>query len=178
MNKKGSFGAILFFFILIAIVLSAGLFLAIGGAVMDMFFDEFVPEIENIGTVGSSNITEYSEYGLTPVNTFVQSFTWLGGVIYMLAIILVFGMAIAARATANRWLIGFFMVTGFLLIIGSIFISNIYQDFYQDDGDLGTRLQNQEILSFLILHSPVIFSIVIFVSGIIVFSGLGEESYV
>jgi len=143
-----------------------------------MFMDEVVPEIQGIGSVGASNITQYSGYSVAPVNSFVQSFTWLGGVLYSLAIILVFAFAFAARATANKWLIGIFLAFTLLLILCSIFISNIYEDFYNDTGDLGVRLQEQALLSFLILHSPIIFTIVIFIAGIIMFSGMQQEEFI
>ena len=65
---------------------------------------------------------------------------------YFLAIVLLFGFAFAARMTASKWMIGFFLAAAFLLIIGSIFISNIYEGIYSDDGDFGDRLKEVDIL--------------------------------
>lgn len=177
MNKKGQIGFFLLFFIITAVIIVAGLFLAVGGSVIKMAADEIVPEISNIGLVGDSNITEYSEYAVTPVNTFIGSFSWLGGIIYFIGIIGLFALAIIGRMSMNRLFIILFIFIALLMIIMSIFVSNIYQDMYDDyDTDLGTELRSQEILSFLILNAPSIFSVVIFASGIILFSGGGDET--
>ena len=62
-----------------------------------------------------------------------------------------------------------------LMTIGSIVISNIYEDIYNGDDELGSRLRDQKILSFLMLNSPVIFTAVIFISGVILFTGINDE---
>lgn len=178
MNKTGGFELMLLFFIGVALLICLGLFIAFGGVVVDMFFDEFVPEIKDIGSVGSSNVTEYAEYGLDPVDSVVQSFSWMGGVIYFLGIIGFFALAFASKITMSKWLMGFFFAFAFLFLIASIFISNIYEDFYNDDDDIGSRLREQTLLSWLILQSPLVFTVVIFISGIIMFTGLQQEGFV
>ena len=57
----------------------------------------------------------------------------------------------------------------------SMFISNIYEDFYSGTDDLATRMQEQTILSWMILYSPLIFAIIAFIAGAIMFSGGTEE---
>ena len=86
------------------------------------------------------------------------------------------GLAFAFRITGNRWLMAIFVACMFLVILGSIFISNIYQDFYEDTGEIGEGLHDMTLLSFLILNSPIIISVIGFVSGIIMFSGTEEEN--
>lgn len=163
----------LLFFIIIAVVLVVGLFIGIGTGVITIFMDEFVPAIEDIGQIGdSTNITEYSKYALTPVDTFVKSLTWMGGIIYLVAFIGLFGLAIGFRVTMSKWLIVMFILLALLLVIMSIYISNIYEDLYQDSGDLGESLRDQGLLAFLILNSPMILTIVIFASGIVLFAGI------
>ncbi|RPJ79786.1 MAG: hypothetical protein EHM20_00340 [Alphaproteobacteria bacterium] len=179
MNKKGQgFNFLLSFFIVIGILLAVSLFISFIGVIIDMFMDEFVPTVQDIGVVGDSNITQYANYGLTPVNNLTQSFTWLGGLIYAVCLILLLGLCVAGRFTMNRWLIGLFFGFALLLILMSIFISNIYEDFYNDTGDIAERLQSQTLLSWLILHSPIVFTVIIFIGGIIMFSGINQDEYV
>lgn len=175
MNKKGQVGIILIFFTVIAVILVVGLFIGIGVSTISMFMDDFVPEIAAIGTVAGANITEYSGYVLTPLTTFVNSWSWMGGMLYFISIIGLFGIAVAYRSTPNRWLIGFFVLFVVLIIFLSIFISNIYQDLYEDTSSFGDNIKEQKLLSFFMLHSPLILSIVAFASGIILFSGVGKE---
>jgi hypothetical protein len=159
------------------IVLFLGLFLVIGSIVVDWTFDEAVPELTKIGMVDNTNVSEYTGYALNPVDNVVQSFTWLSGIIYIFALLGCLGLSFTIRFTGNKWLLGFFIACMFLLIVASIFISNIYEDFYNDDGDVGDRLREHEMLSYLILYSPVIMSIIGFICGIIMFTGEGEEQY-
>ncbi len=175
MNKRGQVGIILIFFTVIAVILVAGLFIGIGVSAISMFMDDFVPEIEGIGTVAGANITEYAGYTLTPLTTFVNSWSWMGGALYFVSIIGLFGIAVAYKSTADRWLLGFFILFLVLIIFLSIFVSNIYQDLYEDNTTFGENIREQKLLSFFMLHSPLILSIVAFASGIILFSGVGKE---
>lgn len=175
MNKQGQIGNILLFFIIVAVLIVVGVVIGILASVIDIATDTIIPEIEGIGMVGDQNITQYSQYGTTPVNTFVQNLTWIGGVMYMMGVVGLFGIAFAFRLTMNRVYIILFFGLAILMIFLSILISNIYEDIYSGGDELSTRLQDQTILSYLVLHSPLIFTIVIFASGIVLFSGVSEE---
>lgn len=175
MNKKADIMAIVYLVLILFILLFAGLFMAFGSLVINWVFDEAMPELTNLGQVGSTNASQIGQLTLNPVNNVVQSFTWLGGVIYIMAILGCIGISTAFRLTGDRWLMGFFVVCMLMIIIASLFISNIYQDFYDGNDDVGPRLKEQTILSFLILYSPMIMCIIGFVCGIIMFSGYKEE---
>jgi len=175
-NKKGQGIVNVIFLVGILFLLVIGsLIFAFGTVIIDWTFDEATPELSNLGVVGSANLTEIYGYSLSPVNTVVQNFSWLAGVIYLFALFGCLGFAISFRLTGNKWLIGFFFSCMLLLLITSIFISNIYEDFYTGTDDIAIRLQEMNILSFLILYSPLIMSVIGFVSGIIMFSSTSEE---
>jgi len=175
-NKKGSMELMIFFFIIIAVVLVVGLFIGIGTGVITIFMDEFVPVIESIGTLPgtNANMTQYSEFALTPVDIFVNSLSWMGGVIYLVAFIGLFGLAIGFRVTMSRWLIGIFVLLALMLVIMSIYISNIYEDLYGDSSEFGESIREQKLLAFLILNCPMILTIIIFASGVVMFAGLDD----
>ena len=174
-NNKGQITNIIYLVGILFILMFIGLLLAFGGSIINWVMDESVPELTSLGTVGDSNLTEYSSYTITPVNTIIQNFTWLFGIFYILALVSCFGLAFAFRITGNKWLISLFVIMIFMLIITSIFISNIYEDFYNDSGEIGTRLHEQTLLSWLLLYSPLVMSVIGFVCGIIMFTGEREE---
>ncbi len=177
MNKKGggAWNIIIFIFILF-IILFIGMALAFGGVIIDWVFDEAVPELVTIGAIGNSNVSEYTSMAIAPVNSFVQSFTWLSGVIYALALLGILGLAFAFRFTGNKWLMALFLGGIFLLIIASIFMSNIYEEFYTGTDEMATRLHEYELLSYLVLYSPAVMCVLGFVGAIIMFTGNPEES--
>lgn len=148
-----------------------------GSAVLNWVFDEAVPEISGIGQVGDANVTEISRLTLTPLNNVIQSFTWLTGVLYVMMLIACVGFVFAFRTSPNRWLMGFFVLTAVVLILGSMFISNMYEDFASGTDELAVRLKEHTILSELILNAPFYFTIITFITGIILFSGMAREQF-
>jgi len=176
-NKKGNIVYIILMIGILFLVLLMGLFLVFGGMIIDWTFDEAVPELTGIGMMGNANITQITQTTIAPVNTLVQNFTWLTGFIYILALIGCFGLAFAFKMTGNKWLMGFFIACMFLLIVASIFISNIYEEFYNDGTDVGDLLHEYTLLSWLILYSPMVMTIIGFTCGVIMFSGEGEPYY-
>jgi len=175
MNKKANITGIILFFIFLFVILFTGFIMVTGSAVMNWVFDEAVPELSNLGVIGSANMTQNAEYTLKPLNQVVQSFTWMTGVLYILMLIGAIAFAVTMRDNPSKWLIGFYFLVTIILIMGSIFMSNMYEEFYADSGELGMRLQEHVLLSFLVLQSPVIFTIISFIVGIILFSGMQEE---
>jgi len=177
MNKKGIMGMIMFVLILF-VILFLGFVIVVGSSIINWTFDVAVPELTNLGQVGDANMSQIAQTTITPVNNIVQSFTWLSGVLYVLALIGSIGFAVVIRSSPNKWLIGFYFMLIIILILGSILISNMYEEFYTDTGDLGNRLKEHTILSYMILYAPMIFTIIAFVTGIILFSGIQQEEYV
>lgn len=171
-NKKSQgASSIIFFITILFVLLLAGLALVFGSAIVNWVWDEAVPELTNLGMVGEANMTSIAGSTITPANSFVQSFTWLTGVIYAMALITCLGLAVAFRFTGDKWLAAFFVVCMILLIVVCVFISNIYEDFYNDTNDFSTRLKEHTLISFLILESPLIMTILGFIGGVIMFTG-------
>jgi hypothetical protein len=177
-KKAQTIIGVLFIIGLLAIILIIGFIMAIGGSVTKYVADNVVPELSGLGMVGSANLTEVSTYTIAPANSLIQSLSWITGVFYVLMLIGSIGIAFAMRGNANGWLIGFYFLLVVILIILSIFISNMYQDFYTSGGDYGDILKGYGLLSYMILYAPMIYAVIGFITGIILFSGRQEESYV
>ena len=58
-----------------------------------------------------------------------------------------------------------------ILIIGCIFMSNIYEDIITTDDEFADVIKEHVLITYLILYSPAIMSILAFIAGIILFSG-------
>lgn len=169
-SNKGQIG-ILFVGIALFLLLIIGVILVFGSMVIDWVSDEATPILSDLGVVGSANLTEIAGYTITPANSVIQSFTWMTGVIFVLGIIACIGLSFVFRGTGNKWAIGLFVGFMILLVIASIFVSNIYEDFYNDVNDVGTRLKEHTLMSWFLLYSPVIMCIIGFICGIILFTG-------
>jgi len=175
MNKKAQVNNVVLLFFLMAIILFLGVALAFGSMIIGWVADEAVPELTNLGVVGDANLTQYAGYTITPVNTFVQSFSWLSGIVYIFALVSLLGLSFVFRFYNEKWVVTLFLVFFFLFIIISIFISNIYEDYYNDSGEVGDRLKEMTMLSWLILYSPLVMCIIGGISALIMFTGEGGE---
>ena len=177
-NKRGNMGLIIFFFVLLFLIMFTGFLMIVGSSILNFVWDESVPILSDLGVVEDSNITEYASYTIAPVNTVIQNFTWLTGVLYVMMLIGSVGFAFIMKTTPSRWLMVFYFLCVILLVTGAIIMSNIYEDFQDDSGELGDRLNEHFILSFMLLHSPIIFTVISFITGIVLFSGMQEEEFV
>lgn len=165
----------IFFIGLLAIILIIGFIMSIGSSVTNWTFDEVIPELTGLGMVGDANMTDIAEMVIVPMNSFVQNLQWVVGVLYVLMLIGSMGVAFSFRTAPNRWLIALYFSLVLILIILSMFISNMYEDFYDGTDDLASRLQEQTILSYMILYSPMIFSVISLITGAIMFAGRSDE---
>ena len=177
-NKKGNINVLLMFFVILFSVLLLGFVMVMFSSVFNIVWDEAYPIVSQLGVVESANLTEYSSYTFAPVNTVIQSFTWLTGIIYVMMLVVSFGFVMMTKANPSRWLIGLYFGLALLLIICSMYMSNIYEDFYDDSGELGDRLKEHKILSWMILYSPMVFTFLVFATGIVLFSGMQQEEFI
>ena len=176
-NKKGQTHFRLMLFVLIlAVVLFLAFLSSVAIAVLDWTADTVVPDLSSLGSSGNTNFTDISSKTVTPTNNFIQALPGIAGVLYVIMLVGTLGLAYAFRTSGEKWLIALFFGLVIILILVSMGISIIYEDFYDDGGELGSRLQEQTLMSFLILYSPIVLGIIAMIGGVIMFLG-NEEVY-
>lgn len=173
MNKRG-IGGIIYFFVILFIILMLGFIAVIAVSVIDFASDTLTPELNTIGVVGTTNLSKVSSYAFGVGNTFIQNLPWLVALSYVAALVFSIVFAISMSYNPHPVFIGFYFLLIILLIFGSIVLSNMYENIYQQDNILSERLNDQPLLSHMILFAPVIFTVIAFVAGIYMFSRIGE----
>jgi len=176
-NKKGNIMAILLVVGALFMLVMFGIMLVIGSSTINYVMDTVMPELDTLGQVGDVNTTHVIDVAVDPVDTFIQNFTWVAGLLYVFGLVGVFGLAFAFKSTGDKWLIGLFFALVLILIIGCIFMSNIYEDIHGGTDDFSSIIQEHVMLSFLVIYSPAIMSIVAFIAGILLFSGAREDGF-
>lgn len=174
MNKKGNFGVILV--LTMTILFFSFIFMGAGilNGVINYAADQILPEIGGIGQVGNTNFTEIDNNILTPVDNVLGIFNTVLGMGYAMSLIMVMGLAVSLRFNGSKWLVSVFLIFAILVVGVTIYISNTYEELYQGSGAVAESLQAQPILSWLMLYSPMISTIVFFICGIIIFTGREE----
>lgn len=178
MNKKGNVMVVMSFILILFFVLILGFMAIVGSSLANWTMDEIIPELTNLGMVGDANMTQIADPILNSVNTVVQNFTWLTGVLYVMLLVASLGFAIGFRTSPRRWLMGLYFCVALILLLGAIYMSNIYEDISTDGSELALIMQEHTILNFMILYSPAIFTAIIFLTGIILFSGAQEGEFI
>jgi len=169
-NKKGAIGIIIFFMILFAILV-LGFIAAMAVGIIDFASDTITPVMQELGVAGNSNLSEAAEYSFVPLNTFVQALPWVVGLSYVVALLFSIIFVLSYNYNPHPAFIGFYFALVILLIFGSIIMSNMYQDIYSADDEIAERLKEQTLLSYMILYSPFILTLIALITGIYLFAG-------
>ena len=174
-NKKG-FGGILIFTVLLFTILIIGFIASIVIALFDYTGDTITPIINEIGVVGDTNLSEVADYTITPANTLVQALPWLVGFGYVAALIFSMVFVMMYESNPHPAFIGAYIFFVILIIFGAIVMSNMYENIYTGTDELATRLQGQTTLSYMILFSPFILTLIAVITGIFLFSRPSQAS--
>lgn len=173
-DKRGIIG-ILFIFIILFSILILGFIAAIVVGVIDFGSDTITPIMESIGVVEDANLSAAATSTFGVADTFVQALPWLIAFAYIMALVFSIIFALSYSYNPNPAFIGVYVGLIFLLIFGSIIISNAYEDIYNGNDDIASRLQSNAAMSYLIIYSPLILTIIAFITGIYLFSGRQGE---
>lgn len=176
MNKKGFMGFVFFFLILFTILI-IGFIAVIVVSLVKYTSGVVTPVMEDIGVVGNTNISEAAGYTFGTVDKVVNSLPWLLAFGYVAMLVFSIIFVVSYNFNPNPVYIGIYFIFVILLIFGAIVMSNMYEDVYSsNDGVLGVGLQEQTAMSFMMLHSPWILSIIAFIAGIYIFAGKQNEN--
>jgi len=170
MQIDSGFAIVIFAFGFLTIVI-IGFIVSMVVAVLDFSGDTITPVFQELGVVGDTNLTEAADYSVVVINNFVQALPWIMGFAYVCTLIFCIIFALSYEANPNPIFIGLFLMVMILILIGCIVISNMYEEIYNGDDEIGDRLQEQVLMSYMILYSPSIIAIIGFVTGIYMFSG-------
>ena len=177
LNKKGNIGIVMTFAIIIMFIIFAAFFITIGSGVAIYVTDQIDTNTADMGMVHNTNMTHVQDITIGTLNTFVTKLNWLTGIVVALLFIGILLFAYYVRSSPSNFLIGAYLLLAVLLVTTSIFMSNIYEDIYSGTDVLSVQLQSMTMASFLIIHMPLIITAMIFIGGIILFSGINQEEY-
>ena len=176
MNKKGFMGFVFFFLILFTILI-IGFIAVVGVSVVKYTSGVVTPVMKDIGVVGNANVSHASAVTFGTVDKLVGALPWLLAFSYVAMLIFSIIFVVSYNFNPNPVYIGIYFIFIILLIFGSIVMSNMYEDIYNSgDEVIGVGLQEQTAMSFMMLHSPWILSIIAFIVGIYIFAGKQSEN--
>jgi len=164
---------------LVVLLLGVGVMMMIGGGITTFTVETINDVTKDLGVIDvggdGANLSEYNDYTIGQLNETVQMFKFGSGVLLLFGLLGIIIFASSIRANPSGSMIGFYLLLVFLILMVSIFMSNVYEDFLDDDGEIGQELQSMTMGSFILLYMPHIITIISFVGGIIIFSGIGED---
>jgi hypothetical protein len=169
-DKRGV-GGLIFFVILLITIVVIGFAAAILSGAITWASDEITPVIKDIGMVEDvGNFSQAADYSVVPANNFVQAIPWLIGFSYVAMLLFAIFFAIGYQSNPNPFLIGLYIFLVVLVIFVAIIISNMYQDIYTGNDEIAAQLHEQQLMTFMILRSPIILTIIALIAGIFMFT--------
>lgn len=169
MNRRGAIGLVIFFLVLMTILI-VGFFAVMVLSAVDIVSDEVTPIMKDLGVVGDTNLSQVAGYTFEKTNSVVQALPWVVAFGYAMALIFTLVFVFVVGYNPHPAFIGFYIGLMILLIFLCIIMSNIYQDIYTGGDEIATRLQDQAIMSYMILHSPWVMSFIAIIGGILMFT--------
>lgn len=168
-GKRGAIGLILFFAILFTVII-VGFIASIVIGVLDFGSDTITPIATDLGVAGFANFSEYGEYTFGNLDTVIQALPMIMGFAYVIMLLFSVVFAVSYTYNPNPAFLGLYFMLVVLLIFGTIIMSNMYENIYNQNNELSDRLQEQTILSYMILHSPMVMVLIAFITGIYLFT--------
>lgn len=170
-DKKGIMGIVFFFLILFTILIIGFIGVMVLSAV-GFASDTVTPIMTDLGVAGDANVSEASEVTFGTVDTLVGSLPWLLTFAYIAMIIFSIIFVVSYQFSPHPAYIGVYFLFVVLLIFGAILMSNMYENIYTSaPGEIGDGIRDQTSMSFLMIHSPIIFAVIAFLVGIYMFVG-------
>lgn len=173
-NKRGVIGVIIFFAILLGIIVF-GFIASVATGILSYASDEITPIMEDIGMVDQTNVSEVSRYTFGIADDFVQAMPWLIGLGYVAALVFSVVFVVSYGYNPNPALMGFYFLLMILIIFGAIILSNMYEDIYTGTDEIALKLQEQTLVSYMILYSPAVMIFISLIAGIYMFAGRQNE---
>jgi len=179
MNKRGVMGLI-FLFLIIFTILIVGFIGTMAISIIDYTSDELTPIMTDLGVIQQGNISinmsDIGEKTFGVLDTLVQTLPWLFALIYGCSLIFTLIFVLGYRTNPHPVFLGLYFALMLLLIFGSIIMSNMYQDIYSGTDEIATRLQEQTMMSYMMLYAPHIMGLIAAVGGILMFTRSPGES--
>ena len=171
MKPKGQI-SIIIYFVLLFLILIIGFMAAMIFGIIDYASDTITPIMSDLGIGGETgaNLSYAGEVTFGTLSTILDNVSWLIGIAYVAALIFSIMFALVSSDNPNPFFIGLYFGLMLLLMLGCIIMSNIYEDIYTGTDEIALRLQEQTLLSYMMLHSPVIMVLISMITGIFLFT--------
>lgn len=175
MNKKGQIEGVFYLALAIMVVIGLALLVGIGTGVITFMSSTINEATAGLGMVGDSNLTAVQAVTVGTMDNIIQTFKFLSAFLIIIGLLGTLIFAAFIRTSPNGFMIGFWILLVVIMIIGAIFVSNAYEEFYNGTDEVAIELRSMPITSFLIIYMPHIITTLAFVGGFLIFSGIGEE---
>ena len=174
-NKKGNIMVIAMLALFVMVVILGAFFLTVGSGILTYASGTIEEITSGLGMAGDSNLSAISDVSIGTANTTIQMLQWGSGILIVFGLLGIIMFAGTIRFKPSGVLIGLYFLMIIILIFTAIYMSNTYEELLNGTDELAVELQSYTMASFLILYMPMIITIMAFLGGVIIFSGIGEE---
>ena len=174
-QKKGQVESLFYLGLLIMVVIVAGFVIMLGSGILTFVGNEINDVTSDLGMIGDTNMSAVSDISVGTTNNMIQMLQWGSGVLIFVSLMSIILFALTIRLNPSGYLIGFYLFMVIMFIFAAIIMSNLYESFLLGTDEIALELQNMAMGSMLVVYLPTIITVLSFIGGIIIFTGLGQE---
>jgi len=174
-NKKAQFGSLMTLALIIMVLIVGGIVLVIGSGILTFVGDTVNDVTSTLGVQGDTNLSHASDVSIGIVNNSLQMLKWGSGILLFFALMGILIFSFSIRLQPNGFMIVLYILMVLIFVMTAIYMSNVYEEFIKGRDDIASELKEMPMASFIILYMPHIITIIAFLGGVIIFSGIGEE---
>jgi len=177
-QKKGQIEGLFYLGLFIMVIIVLAFIVMLGSGILTFVGNEVNDITSTLGMAGDTNLSAASDVSIGVVNNGLQMLKWGSGLILFVGILGILIFSLAIRMNPSGYLIGFYIFMVIMFVITAMYISSTYETFLSGTDEIAMELQQMDMGSMIMLYLPHIITIISFVGGFIIFSGLGEENTV
>lgn len=176
-NKKAQVQGLFYLGLFIMVIIVLSLIVMIGSGVLTFVGGQINDITSTLGMVDDTNLSAASDVSIGVVNNGIQMLGWGSGIILFFGIFGILLFALSVRMNPSGFLIGLYIFMVMMFIISAVYVSDTYESFRSGTDDIALELQGMTMGNFIMLNLGAIITVISFVGGIIIFTGIGQEQF-
>ena len=177
-NKKAQVEGLFYIALFIMFIIVTTVIVMIGSGFLTFISGEITSATSNLGVVGDTNLTSSVDMTIGIMNSGIQMLSWASGVIIFFGLLAILLFALYIRMNPSGVVIGLWIFMVIIFVITSIYMSSIYDDFKNGTDEIALEMQGMTLGNILMENLATIITIISFIGGVIIFTGIGQDQQI
>ena len=177
-QKKAQIEGLFYIALFVMVIIVSTVVIMIGSGFLTYTSGIITESVSGLGVIGDTNLTSTIDMTIGIANSGIQMLSYISGIILFFGLLSILLFALYIRMNPSGVAIGLWIFIVIMFVITSIYMSSIYDNFKTGTDEIALELQGMTIGNILMEHLATIITIISFIGGIIIFTGIGDEQQI